>query len=293
MTDDGAWAPGPPAPEPTPASGWSAPSGPRVPSVVVYDGAPTTYVAALEAGRPLRVPRWGWGDVGLALLLSIVVPIVIVSAVLIAGLPRTGAVVLLLSLMTPWIGFGLYPILATRSKGNGPVLDLGWTIRPVDLLWGLAGGAGAFVLGGVAAGITEHFTGPFDSAAGEAISNADVGQWVRVAFAVCAVVGAPVFEELCFRGLVFASVAKWAAGAGLRRPVPWATVLAALLFALIHLEPVRIPVLLTIGLVLAVLRARTGRVGASMVAHALNNSVAILSIFGVAVPGLVIPGLLG
>ena len=69
--------------------------------------------------------------------------------------------------------------------------------------------------------------------------------------------------------------------------------LAALLFALIHLEPVRIPVLLTIGLVLAVLRARTGRVGASMVAHALNNSVAILSIFGVAVPGLVIPGLLG
>jgi len=293
MTDDGAWAPGPPAPEPPPASGWSAPSGPRVPSVVVYDGAPTTYVAALEAGRPLRVPRWGWGDVGLALLLSIVVPIVIVSAVLIAGLPRTGAVVLLLSLMTPWIGFGLYPILATRSKGNGPVLDLGWTIRPVDLLWGLAGGAAAFVLGGVAAGITEHFTGPFDSAAGEAISNADVGQWVRVAFAVCAVVGAPVFEELCFRGLVFASVAKWAAGAGLRRPVPWATVLAALLFALIHLEPVRIPVLLTIGLVLAVLRARTGRVGASMVAHALNNSVAILSIFGVAVPGLVIPGLLG
>jgi len=145
----------------------------------------------------------------------------------------------------------------------------------------------------LAASLTAHFFGEFDSAAGEAISNADVGQWVRVAFALCAVVGAPVFEELCFRGLVFASVAKWAAGAGLRRPVPWATVLAALLFALIHLEPVRIPVLLTIGLVLAVLRARTGRVGASMVAHALNNSVAILSIFGVAVPGLVIPGLLG
>jgi len=291
MTDDGAWAPGPPAPEPTPVSGWPPPPVPA--ASPAYPGAPVTYVDALERGRSLRVPRWGWGDVGLALLLSIVVPIVIVTAVLAAGLARNGAAVLLLSLMTPWIGFGLYPVLATRAKGNGPLVDLGWTLKPVDLLWGLAGGAAAFVLGGVVAGITEHFTGPFDSAAGEAITNADVGQWVRVVFALCAVVGAPMFEELCFRGLVFASVAKWAAGAGIRGPVPWATVLAALLFALIHLEPVRIPVLFTIGLVLAVLRARTGRVGASMVAHGLNNSVAIASIFGVALPGLAIPGLLG
>lgn len=255
-----------------------------------YAGAPTTYRDALDRGRPLRVPRWGWGDVGLALLLSIVVPVVIVSSALAAGLPRTGAAVLLLSLMTPWVGFGLYPVLATRRKGNGPVLDLGWMLRPTDWLWGLAGGAACFLLGGLAATLTEHFTGPFDSAAGEAISNADVGTWVRVVFALCAVVGAPVFEELCFRGLVFASVAKWASGAGIRFPVPWATVTAALLFALIHLEPVRIPVLLTIGLVLAVLRAATGRVGASIVAHGLNNSVAILSIFGVALPGLAIPG---
>jgi len=269
-------------------SGRPAPYGGAAPAA--YDGAPTTYVDALERGRALRVPRWGWGDVGLALLLSIVAPVIIVSAALAAGLARNGAAVLLLSLMTPWIGFGLYPVLATRRKGNGPVLDLGWTLRPTDWLWGLVGGAACFLLGGLAATLTERITGPFDSAAGEAISNADVGTWVRVVFALCAVVGAPVFEELCFRGLVFASVAKWAAGAGLRGPVPWATVVAALLFALIHLEPVRIPVLLTIGLVLAVLRARTGRVGASIVAHALNNSVAILSIFGLVLPGLVVPG---
>jgi len=57
--------------------------------------------------------------------------------------------------------------------------------------------------------------------------------------------------------------------------VPWATIGSALLFALVHVEPVRIPVLLTIGLVLSLLRARTGRIGASVIAHSMNNLVAV------------------
>ena len=60
--------------------------------------------------------------------------------------------------------------------------------------------------------------------------------------------------------------------------MPWATIGSALLFTLIHLEPVRIPVLLTIGLVLSLLRARTGRVGASVIAHCFNNFWGVLAI---------------
>ncbi|HSN06292.1 MAG TPA: CPBP family intramembrane glutamic endopeptidase, partial [Candidatus Angelobacter sp.] len=68
--------------------------------------------------------------------------------------------------------------------------------------------------------------------------------------------------------------------------VPWATVGSALLFSLVHLEPVRIPVLLTIGLVLSLLRARTGRVGASVIAHSLNNLIAVLGLVAsVTIPG--------
>ena len=89
--------------------------------------------------------------------------------------------------------------------------------------------------------------------------------------------GAPIFEELCFRGLAFAAIAKATSNAGLPA-VPWATIGSALLFALVHVEPVRIPVLLTIGLVLSVLRARTGRVGASIIAHSINNLVAVASL---------------
>jgi len=109
------------------------------------------------------------------------------------------------------------------------------------------------------------------------VAGASVPRWVVVAFALCALVGAPVFEELCFRGLTFAAIARWGARRGLPA-VPWATIGSATLFAAIHLEPVRLPVLLTIGLVLSWLRARTGRVGASVVAHAFNNLWGVIGI---------------
>ena len=94
-----------------------------------------------------------------------------------------------------------------------------------------------------------------------------------------AVVGAPLMEELCFRGLAFAAIAKWA-DAHRIPAVPWATVGSAFLFGAIHLEPVRFPLLFVIGLVLSYLRARTGRVGASVVAHAFNNLIAVSSLLG-------------
>jgi membrane protease YdiL (CAAX protease family) len=251
-----------------------------------YPGAPVTYVEALAAGRELRVPRWGLADVFLAILIALVVPTLVLGVVLSAGVARDGSLVLLLSLMLPWLGFGLWPVVATRLRGNGPTLDLGLSVRWIDLVWGVGGAVACFVLGSLVAAATERVFGSFDSAAGDALANADVPRWVVWAFALCALVGAPLFEELCFRGLAFAALARATAARGLPA-VPWATIGSALLFALVHVEPVRIPVLLTIGLVLSVLRARTGRIGASVIAHSLNNLVAVLGILtAVAAPGL-------
>jgi len=241
-----------------------------------YPGAPVTYVEALDAGVELRTSRWGLPDVVIALLISLFVPAFLVAGLLAAGLSSTGSVVLLASVMTPWLGFGLWPILTTRFQGNGVKVDLGLSLRRSDLMWGVGGGVACLVLGTVVSDLTEKVLGhPFDSAAGDALAKATVPTWVVVAFTVCATVGAPLFEELCFRGLVFASLAKSLARRGVP-PVPWATFGSALLFALIHLEPVRIPLLLAIGLVLSLLRARTGRIGASIVAHAFNNSAALV-----------------
>jgi len=242
-----------------------------------YPGAPVTYVEAVAAGVALRASRWGMRDVAFALLIAIVVPTLILGLVLAAGVSATSGVVLLASLALPWLGFGLYPWWATRAKGNGVRVDLGFTLRRSDWLWGIGGGIACLVAGGLVAKATEMVFGSFDSAAGSALEQADVSRWVVWVFSLCALVGAPMFEELCFRGLVFAAVAKWAASRGLPG-IPWATVVSALLFALIHLEPVRFPLLLTIGLVLSWLRARTGRVGASVVAHAFNNLLSVVGL---------------
>ena len=246
---------------------------------VAYAGAPSTYVEALEQGRPLRALRWGLKDVVLALAVAIVLPGFVLVALFAAGAPRGGGVVLLASLSLPWLGFGLYPWVATRLQGNGPKIDLGFTLRLSDLGWGIGGGIAATVLAGLVASVTERIFGPFDSAAGNAIENVDAPRWVLYTALVLAVVGAPLIEELCFRGLAFAAIAKWADARRLPA-VPWATVGSAFLFGAIHLEPVRFPLLFVIGLVLSYLRARTGRVGASVVAHAFNNLIAVSSLLG-------------
>ncbi|MFN8156056.1 MAG: type II CAAX endopeptidase family protein [Candidatus Nanopelagicales bacterium] len=270
--------PGEPRPVPPPGAGLPGYPG-RPGPALAYAGAPTTYLEALEEGRALVPPRWGLKDVFVAILVALVVPTIVLGFVLAAGAPRGGGVVLLASLALPWLGFGLYPWIATRLQGNGPRLDLGFTFRLSDLGWGIGGGIAATVLAGLVANLTERVFGSFDSAAGEAISNVEAPRWVLYAALVCAVVGAPLFEELCFRGLAFAAIAKWADAH--RMPgVPWATVGSAFLFGAIHLEPVRFPLLFVIGLVLSFLRARTGRVGASVVAHAFNNLIAVSSLFG-------------
>ncbi len=242
-----------------------------------YPGAPATYAQAVAAGRDLRAPRWGLPDVVVALLLGLLVPLFILSGLIAFGAAPDGAVVLLGAAALPWIGFAVWPWLTTRLQGNGPRIDLGLALRPIDLAWGVGAGMASLVLGSVVAALTEAVTGPFESSAGAAVAQADVARWVVVAFALCALVGAPIAEELCFRGLAFAAIARRAHRGG-RRAVPWAVIGSSVLFALIHLEPVRFPVLLTIGLVLGWVRARTGRLGAPIVAHMVNNSLGVIGI---------------
>jgi membrane protease YdiL (CAAX protease family) len=231
----------------------------------------------VAAGRELRAPRWGLTDVVVAILIGLLVPLFVLSGFIALGAPVTGALVLLGAAMLPWLGFAVWPWITTRLQGNGPRIDLGFAIRPIDLAWGVGAGVASIVLGSIVAALTQAVTGPFESSAGEAVANADVARWVVVAFALCALIGAPIAEELCFRGLAFAAIARRAHRRG-RSAVPWAVIGSSLLFALIHLEPVRFPVLLTIGLVLGWVRARTGRLGAPIVAHVVNNSLGVIGI---------------
>ncbi|MCB0918155.1 MAG: CPBP family intramembrane metalloprotease [Actinobacteria bacterium] len=226
---------------------------------------------AERRGRVLRPPRWGVPDgvitiVG-ALLTSIVVAVGLTGANL--GL----ATVLLLGTVTPWFFLIGWPLYATRSRGNG-ALDLGWRFTPADLGWGLLGGVVALLASVLAALVTSLFVPDLESAAGQVAEEiADSGAaWQLYLFALVALIGAPIAEEIAFRGMLWAGLRKAGWGA-------WATgVTVTLVFAVFHFEPTRLLILLAIGAVLAVLRSRTRALGAPIVAHAINNTPGALAI---------------
>ena len=160
-----------------------------------------------------------------------------------------------------------WPELTTAFQGNGPRIDLGLRLTWSDVGWGVIGGVAALMAGGaIALALTAVF-GDFTSAA------ADVGEELRdegpylavVAFALCVAIGAPIAEEIAFRGMAYNALAK----RGLN--TAWVIALTTVAFSLFHLEPVRAPILLASGLVLGVLRWRTRSLGAPIVAHAVNN----------------------
>jgi membrane protease YdiL (CAAX protease family) len=85
------------------------------------------------------------------------------------------------------------------------------------------------------------------------------------------VIGAPVVEELFFRGLLLRSLDR-------RFGTPAAVIGSALVFGLVHYELLQLPALILFGIVLAVLAERTGRLGPGIAAHAAFNAATVLSL---------------
>jgi len=82
-------------------------------------------------------------------------------------------------------------------------------------------------------------------------------------FAVVAGV-APCFEELLFRGFLFPVLAR-------QGRIPLALLASALLFGAIHLQPAGLPILGTLGLVLALAVRQTGSLWPAILVHACWN----------------------
>ncbi len=89
---------------------------------------------------------------------------------------------------------------------------------------------------------------------------------------------APLFEEWLFRGVLFRAFAEGARGLSRRAAVAVAAVASALLFALAHGEPVQFLGLFVLGIVLALVAARTKRLVPSFLTHASFNAVALVAV---------------
>ena len=150
------------------------------------------------------------------------------------------------------------------KKGNGPKLDYGLIAPRTHLRLGVVVGLASIAIAGLLAIIIQEISGPFNSAAAQVGMNQK--GLVLVVFALMAMFGAPIVEEIAFRGLLFGALVK----AHINER--WVVVITAGIFALIHFEPQRFLLLFAIGLLFGELRRRTGSTSAAIVAHIINNT---------------------
>ncbi|MBU6146914.1 MAG: CPBP family intramembrane metalloprotease [Actinomycetales bacterium] len=275
--EDNPWAPTETAQQVTrPVAGASWPGAP-------WPGAPGPATVAMQAGRPVRVPRWGLPSAIAAVLAAIALPGVVTLPALIgpggvpvqappSGLVPLSTSLLLLALLAQWLPMAGIPLLVSVLRGNGPRLDFGLSIARRDLAPGILGGLVAVGLALIVALLTFLVYGEFQSSAEQLLGLLERGPYLIIAIIVGVVIAAPLVEEICFRGLLWGALAK-------RGLSPWwATVISAAAFAALHLEPVRFILLFGTGLVLGYLRQRTGRLGPPIIAHAVNNGIAALGL---------------
>jgi len=175
-----------------------------------------------------------------------------------------------------WAGLVGAAVFASRRHGSGTLgTDYGLRVAWVDLVGGAALGLACQYLlvpllylpvRALDPGVVGQLSAPARRQTGAV--HGDLGVAVLVALLV---VGAPVVEELFFRGLLLRSLLG-------RLPTPAAIVVSALLFGLAHLEPLQLLGLAAFGVVLAVVAWRTERLGPGIAAHAAFNASAVISV---------------
>lgn len=208
-------------------------------------GIVTTIVAAWILGGALR-------------LASVADPVFVAVyyVVIFAGLARTA-------------------VVASSRWGSGDLrADFGWWARRTDILRGCV----IMWLAGVAGAVAVTPWGDQWSSNAEWVSSA--GAASVVVFVGFALVAAPLFEELVFRGLLQrALTARFGAGP--------AIVLQGVVFALYHFNPTSgsdtLPNMVFLaagGVVMGIAAHRYRRLGPTMCAHALANILATVALIG-------------
>ena len=223
--------------------------------------------------------RWGLGDVFVGLMVALLFAVV-TQAILLKALgyksdAKTADLKLWLVavLQIPlWLGLVGAPVMSTIQRGTRSLRrDFRWAFKPIDIVWGVAGGLalqGLVYLVYQVISVDEcSLSGPARNLTDKA--NGIVGVPLLV---LITVIGAPVVEELFFRGLLLRSLCKR------RLPMAASIVVSALIFAGFHFQGAQFAGLAVVGIVLASLALWTDRLGPGIVAHAVFNLVSVITL---------------
>jgi hypothetical protein len=187
-----------------------------------------------------------------------------------------GPALLTASFVGLWVPLVGAAVITSRSFGTRSVRrDLGLAFEPFDV----ARGALVGIVGLVAAAAVQQLLSPFPDLVG---TNTNFIEDQATSFVGAAVVvgstmvGAPFVEELFFRGLLQRSMVRLGVAAAF---------VQALVFGLIHVTPTEglgnVGIVLGVGvfgLVLGLAARHYGRLGPTMVAHALFNAAAVVPV---------------
>jgi len=228
---------------------------------------------------PLPAVRWGLGDAWLGLLLGNVAALFVGVLILAAtGYADTESDALPLAIIALlqiplWAGYLTMPIHAARRKGNGLAADFGLRMRPLDVPVGLVIGVLTQVLVVPLVYVPIFWViGDRDvSADARALTDRADSPFGVVLLVAIVVIGAPIVEELFFRGLLLRSLQnRWGS--------VWALLISSFVFGAVHLQPLQFPALVVVGLILGWLTLRTDRLGPAIFAHIAFNAVAVGSL---------------
>jgi membrane protease YdiL (CAAX protease family) len=228
-----------------------------------------------EAAAQGRTHRWGFG----AFLISfatLVFAAVMIGAIAHVDSPTPGITVPVAVIGTtvpPLLAAGV-AILFTVFRGNGPRIDLRWSFRWDDIRVGVRFGLIGLVCTTVAAFLWTKIVGEENatSALGKLVENQHLPLVAAIAMFLFVWLIGPVCEEIIYRGLLWGALERLNWGR-------WVVFgLTTVIFAVSHLEPLRTSLLLVIGIPIGLARLVTGKLGASIVAHQINNFLPALAV---------------
>lgn len=249
--------------------------------------APAPWPAAgpppADGTPPLPTPprHWGLGDAALGLVIGNVATAIAVVALVATGAIASSSttdlsIAWVALLQVPlWVGLLGVPLWASKTKGRGVVEDFGLRFAWADVPVGIAVGV-----------ITQLVVIPVLYIPLLRLFNIDENKVSEVArdltdkahgaggvllLTLVVVVGAPIIEELFFRGLVLRSIEN-------RFGTTWAVIGSGVAFGLVHFEAIQLPALVLFGIVLGYLAVRTGRLGPAIVAHMAFNAVTVITL---------------
>ena len=227
-------------------------------------------------------PRWGIGDAVLGFLIGLTGSQLVLAGILattgrtIDEIDELPLSLVALAQLGLWVGLLGVPVLVTRLKGNGVVADLHLRARGADL-W--RGGVLGALLQLVALPLVywplldllQKDTSDLEGPARAMTDRADGAIGVVLLILIVGV-GAPIVEEIFYRGLLQGALLK----RGLRPAA--AIAISSTVFGMSHLELLQLPALILFGAVAGVLAHRYGRLGPAIAAHVVFNMVTVVSL---------------